>query len=113
MTVRLALRYRGLVQKQITILGRSYTLRADEGDDLEHAAAEVDRRMRALSSRAPAFDNYTVALLTALNLASELRATRGIVRERLRQLDHEAAAVEAVLEAAVAEPLEDPEEGGP
>lgn len=101
------------MQKQITILGRSYTLRADEGDDLEHAAAEVDRRMRALSSRAPAFDNYTVALLTALNLASELRALRSRVKDRLQQLDHEAAAVEAVLEAAVAEPFDDAEEGAP
>ena len=30
------------MQKQITIPGRSYTLRADEGADLEHSAAEVD-----------------------------------------------------------------------
>jgi cell division protein ZapA (FtsZ GTPase activity inhibitor) len=95
------------VQKQITILGRTYTLRADEGDDLEHAAADVDRRMRTLSSRAPAFDTYTVALLTALNLASELRATKSRLRGRLEALDHEAAAVEAVLEAALAEPAEE------
>lgn len=98
------------MQKQITILGRSYTLRADEGDDLERAAAEVDRRMRVMAGRAPAFDNYTVALLTALNLASELHALRSRTRERLRELDHEAAAVEAVLEAAVAEPFEEGEE---
>jgi cell division protein ZapA (FtsZ GTPase activity inhibitor) len=96
------------VQKQITILGRSYTLRADEGDDLEQAAAEVDRRMRALSARSPAFDNYTVALLAALNLASELHALKQRTRARIHELEHEAAAVEAVLEAAVAEPEENP-----
>lgn len=98
------------MQKQITILGRSYTLRADEGDDIENAAAEVDRRMRTLASRAPAFDNYTVALLTALNLASELRALKLRFRDRLAALDHEAAAVEAVLEAAVAEDVAEPED---
>lgn len=101
------------MQKQITILGRSYTLRADEGDDLEHSAAEVDRRMRQLSARAPAFEPYTVALLTALNLASELRSLKSRFHSRLQELDHEAAAVEAVLEAAVSEPGEEEEEESP
>ncbi len=91
------------MQKQITILGRSYTLRADEDDDLEHAAADVDRRLRTMIARAPSFDSYTAALLTALNLASELRALKTRYRSRLQELDHAAAAVEAVLEAAVAE----------
>ena len=94
------------MQKQITILGRTYTLRADEGDDLERAAADVDRRMRAFTQRAPNSDPYTVALLTALNLASEIRALRRDVRQRIHDLDHEAAAVEAVLQAAVSD-LED------
>ena len=91
------------MQKQITILGRSYTLRADEDDDLENAAADVDRRLRALLARAPAFDHGTAALLTALNLASELRAIKSRYGARIRELDHAAAAVEAVLEAALAE----------
>jgi cell division protein ZapA (FtsZ GTPase activity inhibitor) len=88
------------VQKQITILGRTYTLRADEGDDLERAAADVDQRMRGMMQRAPNTDPYTVALLAALNLASEVRALRQQMRARLAELDHEAAAIEAVLEAA-------------
>ncbi len=91
------------MQKQITILGRSYTLRADEDDDLEQAAADVDKKLRTLIARAPNFDSYTAALLTALNLASELRALKGRYRARLQELDHSAAAVEAVLEAAVAD----------
>lgn len=85
-------------------MGRSYTLRADEGDALEVAAAEVDRRMRELSRKAPAFDATTVALLTALNLASELQALRGRVRAQLVEADRQLGAVEAVLEAALAEP---------
>lgn len=95
------------MQKQITILGRSYTLRADEDDDLEHAAADVDRRLRTMIARAPSFDSYTAALLTALNLASELRALKTRYRARIQELDHAAAAVEAVLEAAVAEDQDD------
>lgn len=91
------------MQKQITILGRSYTLRADEGDEIEIAAAEVDRRMRELSARAPAFDATTVALLTALNLASEARNFKKRLRSRIEEIDHRAAAAEAVLEAALAE----------
>lgn len=87
--------------KQIIIRGRTYTLRADDGADIEIVAADVDRRMRELASRSPAFDDYTVALLTAMNLASELRALRVRLQERLGELDRRAAAVEAILEAAV------------
>lgn len=91
------------MQKQITIFGRSYTLRADEHDELEHAAADVDARLRHLMTRAPNFDPYTAALLTALNLASELRSLKARYRGQVEELDHAAAAVEAVLEAAIAE----------
>jgi len=89
------------VLKQIIIRGRTYTLRADEGDDIEQVAADVDRRMREMSGRAPAFDEYTVALLTAMNLASEIHALRKRLQERVGELDRRAAAIEAVLEASV------------
>jgi cell division protein ZapA (FtsZ GTPase activity inhibitor) len=95
------------VQKQITILGRSYTLRADESDDIESAAAEVDRRVRELSVRAPAFDTTTLALITALNLASETRALRKRVRGQIEETDRLAGAVEAILEAALSESEEE------
>ncbi len=91
------------MQKQITILGRSYTLRADDGEELEAAAAEVDRRMKQLLARSPGVEPYTVAMLTALNLASELRGVRRSVRDRLDAMEREAAAIETVLAAAVAE----------
>ena len=91
------------MQKQITILGRNYTLRADNGEELEAAAGEVDRRMRTLMSRSPGVDPYTVAMLTALNLASEMLANKRGVRERLDVMEREAASIEAVLAAAVAE----------
>ncbi len=94
------------MQKQITILGRNYTLRADDGDELEAAANDVDRRMKVLIGRTPGAEQYTVAMLTALNLASELRGLRRSMRERLDGMEREAAAIEAVLAAAVAEEQE-------
>lgn len=91
------------MQKQITILGRGYTLRADDGDELEAAAAEIDNRMRQLMARSPNVDPYTVAMLTALNLASEIRAVKRGYRDRLAAMEKNAATVETVLAAAVAE----------
>jgi len=91
------------VQKQITILGRNYTLKADNGEELEAAAADIDRRMRLLTDRKNGVDPYTAAMLTSLNLASELRAVKRGYRERLEAMERNAAAVEAVLAAAVAE----------
>lgn len=105
------------MQKAITILGRTYTLRADSGEDLELAAAEVDRRVRELMKRSPAVDASTAAILTALNLTSELRNVRARARAEVQEADHQMAAVEAVLEAALsqegaAEPGAGPEENG-
>jgi cell division protein ZapA (FtsZ GTPase activity inhibitor) len=91
------------VQKQITILGRNYALRADNGEELEAAALDVDSRMKSLMTRSPAVDPYTVAMLTALNLASELRAAQRGYRARLEAMERETAAIEAVLSAAVGE----------
>ena len=47
--------------------------------------------------------NPSLALLTALNLASEVRALKRGYRERLDAMEREAAAIETVLAAAVAE----------
>lgn len=91
------------MQKAITILGRTYTLRADQGEDLEQAAAEVDRRVRELMRRSPAFDSSTAAILTALNLASELRSVKARARAEVEAADHQLAAVDAVLEAALSQ----------
>ncbi len=91
------------MQKAITILGRTYTLRADGGEDLEQAAAEVDKRVKELMRRSPAIDAGTASILTALNLASELRNVRARARAEVQEADHQMAAVEAVLEAALSQ----------
>ncbi|MCP4807312.1 MAG: cell division protein ZapA [Proteobacteria bacterium] len=89
---------------QITIRGRQYTLRSDEDDeDLNAVAAYVDGKMDEVSHGS--FDEYTVALLAALNIASEYHRFRRTVGGRIEDLDREAAAIGAILEAAL------PEEG--
>lgn len=85
---------------QITIRGRQYTVRSDEPEeDIEAVASFVDGKMQELSRRS--FDEYTVALLTAMNIASEYFRFRRLVAERLDGLDREAAAISAVLDAAL------------
>lgn len=87
------------MQRQIHIRGRSYTLRSDPGDDVEYAAQDIDRRMRDLSSRSPMMDEYTVALLTALNLAAELRVLKARFRGELTEIDRQIGAIETMVEA--------------
>ncbi len=84
--------------KQITIRGRNYTLRSEDGAELEMVAAEVDRRMRDLAVRAPSMDEYTVSLLTAINLASELRTVRRETDALLTGLEQRAGGLEELVE---------------
>lgn len=87
---------------QITIRGRQYTVRSDEdGGDIRDVAAELDARLSEVASRTRSFDEYTVALLTALNLASEVHRLRRQVAGRLDDLDREAASIAAMLEASL------------
>ena len=84
---------------RITIRGRQYTLRTDEPEeDVAAVAAFVDAKMAELSRSS--FDEYTVALLSALNIASEYHRFRKQLAERLEGYDRELAAVSAVIEAA-------------
>lgn len=88
------------VQVKITIRGRQYTVRGDEsGGDIRQIAAEVDARMTEVAGRTRTFDEYTIALLTALNLASELEQLRNMVAHRLDDFDRDMASISAMLEA--------------
>lgn len=90
------------MQVTITIRGRQYTVRGDDpADDVEAVAHDLDQRLEEVARRTRSFDEYTIALLTALNLASELRRLRREMVGRLGELDREAASVAAVLEAAL------------
>jgi len=90
------------MQVSITIRGRQYTVRGDDSaEDVEAVARDLDQRLEEVANRTRSFDEYTIALLTALNLASELRRLRREVVGRLGDLDRDAASVAAVLEAAL------------
>ncbi len=102
------------MQVRITIRGRQYTVRGDESEDeVQTVARELDARLAEVASRTRSFDEYTIALLTALNLASELRRLRTQVSGRLSEVDREAASLAAMLESLLpAEGEGDPEDGG-
>ena len=86
------------MKTQIEIRGRRYTVRSDEDDvDLHALAAYVDRQIADVADRAPSLDDYTAAMLAALNIASEYERLRRRVADELDGLDRELAATQAVL----------------
>ncbi len=90
------------MQVRITVRGRQYTVRSDESEvDIEAVAVDLDRRMSEVASRMRTVDEYTVAMLTALNLASDLRRLRQSVATRLGDLDRDAASIAALLESCL------------
>jgi cell division protein ZapA (FtsZ GTPase activity inhibitor) len=84
----------------ISIRGRTYTLRTDEDEDLQSIARYVDRKMGEIASRGQRMDDYTVAMLTALNIASELERFRKQMDTELASLDRELASALVLLESA-------------
>jgi cell division protein ZapA (FtsZ GTPase activity inhibitor) len=77
---------------QIAIRGRTYTVRSDQDEDLPAIAAYVDAKMADVAGRG-ASDDYTIAMLAALNIASEFERFR-------RQVETELGGVERELSAA-------------
>ena len=95
------------MQVRITIRGREYTVRGDDNaGQMQALAVDLDRRMSEMAERTRSFDEYTIAMMTALNLASELHQLKAQVASRLDELDRDAASVAAMIEAAL------PAEGG-
>ncbi|MDP6935118.1 MAG: cell division protein ZapA [Myxococcota bacterium] len=91
---------------QIVIQGVQFNLRSESGEDIRAAARLVNLRWEEVASRTRPADHpqdykYTVTMLTALNLASELYTLRKQMTEKLEELDRDAAAVAARLEATL------------
>lgn len=97
---------------QITIRGRTYALRSDEDEDLQSIARYVDRKISEIADRSPRMDDYTVAMLAALNIASEFERFRREVDRQLVSLDRELASTAVLLESAVPGMMEQDVQGG-
>lgn len=88
---------------QIEIRGRKYTVRSDEdGEDLVGIARYVDSKMAEIAGRGSSADEYTVAMLAALNIASEYDRFRRQALADLSELDRDLASTGLVLEDALA-----------
>lgn len=85
---------------QITIRGRKYTLRTDEDEDLRSIAAYVDGKMQEIAARGARIDDYQLAMLAALNIASEYERFRRDVESELAELDRDLASATMLIEAA-------------
>jgi len=94
------------VKVQITIRGRNYTLRSDEDEDLPAIARYVDQKMAEMTGRGVRVDEYTVAMLAALNIASEFERFRRSVDEELAALDRDLASAAVLVEAALPDGVE-------
>ena len=104
---------------QVTIQGRTFTVKSDEsGLDLPALGRYVDSRFGEVRARAPGgLDDYTVAILTCLNLASDLERYRRKVDAELSALDQELASTDLILRSVLpegerddpAEPSDDPD----
>lgn len=87
---------------QISVRGRKYTVRSDEEDvDLVEVAKYVDGKMLEISQRSGTFDEYTIAMLAALNIASEFERFKRDVDEELQAIDREVASTAVLLEASL------------
>lgn len=90
------------MQAQVTIRGKVYRMRSDvDGIDIEAAARMVETRMAEISRRSASADEYTVALMAALNIASELDQFRKDVDVELEDLDRELARTAVMIEAVL------------
>ena len=84
---------------QVTIFGHSYTVKGeDDKAYVLEVAAYVDRKMREITGRLPVAPLSKVAILASLNIADELFKERARQQTQSRELDHQAARLNAVLD---------------
>ena len=87
---------------QISIRGRRYTVRSDEeGIDLKQVASYVDGKMNEMAARSAHFDEYTIAMLAALNIASEFERYRNEVEREFDEIDRQLASTTVLLESSL------------
>ncbi len=88
---------------QINVRGRRYTVKSDEDVDLQAIAKYVDAKMTEVAGRG-SLDEYTVAMLACLNIASEFERFRAQVDAELAGLDRELASTSVLLDTFTPDP---------
>jgi cell division protein ZapA len=84
---------------QVTIFGHSYTVKGeDDRAYVLEVAAYVDRKMREITGRLPVAPLAKVAILASLNIADELFKERARQQAQSKQLNLNAARLNAVLD---------------
>jgi cell division protein ZapA len=84
---------------QVTIFGHSYTVKGeDDRAYVLEVAAYVDRKMREITGRLPVAPLAKVAILASLNIADELFKERARQQAQSKQLNQNAARLNAVLD---------------
>src|SRR3954471_23396665 len=72
---------------EVEIFNKTYVLRSAGGAErIREAARLVDRRMRQISSQITTHDVVKIAVLTALNLADEMRDVKNYYEEEIRKM---------------------------
>ena len=88
----------------ITIRGRQFNVRTnDDVATIQNMAAALDRRLNEQAERARSFDEHSVAVITALNLMSELFLVREKLSEQIEDLERDLESVMAMLESLLPE----------
>jgi len=74
----------------VSLLGQTYQLRSDQSPDhLVEVASYLDQKLKHVAKGLPQMANEKVAILTALNIASELFAERLKSKELHQELEVE------------------------
>ena len=88
---------------QVEVHGQKYPIRTSlDAAYVHELAAIVDARMRKVSENSPASDIVGLAILTALNLADELRRAREQSNADTGSLAERTAALERIVDEALA-----------
>lgn len=92
---------------QIQVRGRRYTVRSDEDVDLVAIARYVDGKMNEIASRPGALDEYTIAMLACLNIASDYERFRKHLEGELGEIDREIASTAVLADTGLGAPPDD------
>ena len=82
------------------IRGRPFNVRTnDDGEQLKKMAEDLDQRVQERANRARKLDEYSVAIITALDLMHEFQLEKEKLMERVADLEKEVDSTIALVES--------------